>query len=264
VRLKVVKGRQWGDRSEQQPYFYGWQGQLSLSAPKEILDSIVLPIVKFAASVGGVGRGWRRPLHIFHMNNGNAAARGTLLKMTHRVTPQGGESRTVAYELAAKPEKWGELYDNWRSAAKKQWGERVTVDYKNPQAEVFSPKTCAIYAVPGPVEEPIDGQDLEWLENNGLDTRGEGMDLVYEENPPQRYKRNPDLGGNAANGNPHCSWVSIKRIGLRNQQEGTNCQEVVCLFMGGQTPTANHVRSRFLKDLSQISGGTHLFGVKPS
>jgi CRISPR-associated protein Cmr6 len=33
--------------------------------------------------------------------------------------------------------------------------------------------------------------------------------------------------------------------------------------MGGQTPNANHVRSRFLCDLKNINGNVHLFGVQP-
>ncbi len=39
-------------------------GSIELSAPEHILDEIILPIVKIAVRVGGVGRGWRRPLHI--------------------------------------------------------------------------------------------------------------------------------------------------------------------------------------------------------
>lgn len=90
------------------------------------------------------------------------------------------------------------------------------------------------------------------------------MDLIYQNNENQRYKRNPDLGGNAAGGgNGHCSWVSIKRVNIPNIQEETKCQEIVCLFMGGQTPNANHVRSRFLRDLKNINGNVHLFGVQP-
>lgn len=57
--------------------------------------------------------------------------------------------------------------------------------------------------------------------------------------------------------------MSIRRIKIPNKQEKTECQEIVCLFMGGQTPTSNHVRSRFLRDLSSMSGAVYLFGVQP-
>ncbi|MHC5831442.1 MAG: hypothetical protein ACYT04_89630, partial [Nostoc sp.] len=56
--------------------------------------------------------------------------------------------------------------------------------------------------------------------------------------------------------------VSIKRVNIRNIQEDTDCQEMVCLFMGGQTPNSNHVRSRFLLDLKNMTGAVHLFGVQ--
>ena len=47
------------------------------------------------------------------------------------------------------------------------------------------------------------------------------------------------------------------------QFQKTKCQEIICLFMGGETPNANHVRSRFLRDLKNINGNVHLFGVQP-
>jgi CRISPR-associated protein Cmr6 len=260
VRLRVSVEEIESD--DQHPRFYGWKGQITLSAPKEILNSIILPIVRVAVSVGGVGRGWRRPLHIFHMNNGNAAARGTYLKFMHKkkVVDQW---KTVPYSLSTKPDHWSKLYTDWRSAVKAQWGDRVIEGYNNPAAEVFSPQSCAVYVLPGPNEEPVDWNDMEWLETDSERTRGKGMGLVYKTGAPQNYKRNPELGGNAGNGGAYCSWVSVKRIGVPNQAEGTECQEVVCLFMGGQTAGANHVRSRFLKDLSITAGQTHLFGVTP-
>ena len=90
------------------------------------------------------------------------------------------------------------------------------------------------------------------------------MYLIYQERSPRNYKRNSDLGGNAAGGgNAHCSWVSIRRINIPNRQENTECQEIVCLFMGGQIPTSNHVRPRFLRDLSSMNSAVHLFGVQP-
>lgn len=45
-----------------------------------------------------------------------------------------------------------------------------------------------------------------------------------------------------------------------------DCQEIVCLFMGGQLPESNDIRdirSRFLQDLNQMEGKVHLFGVQP-
>ncbi|PHM05637.1 hypothetical protein [Nostoc sp. 'Peltigera malacea cyanobiont' DB3992] len=84
----------------------------------------------------------------------------------------------------------------------------------------------------------------------------------YQQNSRQNYKRNPDIGGNAGAGNAYCSWVSIKRVNIRNIQEDTDCQEIVCLFMGGQTPNSHHVRSHFLRDLKKMSGAVHLFGVQ--
>ena len=89
------------------------------------------------------------------------------------------------------------------------------------------------------------------------------MHLIYQEKAPRNYKRNPDIGGNAANSNPHCSWASIKRINIPNKEIGVKCQEIVCLFMGGQLPESNDIRSRFLQDLNQMEGKVHLFGVNP-
>jgi CRISPR-associated protein Cmr6 len=80
VRLRMIQGKTWGEKSDKQPIFYTSKGKLEISAPRDILNKIILPIVKFAVTVGGVGRGWRRPLHIFKMNNGQAAARGTHLR----------------------------------------------------------------------------------------------------------------------------------------------------------------------------------------
>jgi len=268
VRLQMIQGDLWEEFSNQYPRFYGWKGQVALTAPKDILNSIILPIVKFAVSVGGVGRGWRRPLHVFHMNNGNAAARGTYLSLTHKVKVRDSdELKTRSYSLSVKPADWSKQYDDWRTAVKAQWSDRVAPGYNNPLAEVFSPQTCAVYVLPGPSQEPADWKDMEWIEKKAVNTRGDGMEMVYrtlQGNPPRNYKRNRDLGGSAGNGGAYCSWVSVKRINVPNQAEGTECQEVVCLFMGGQTSQANHVRSQFLKDLSTTPGQTHLFGVVPN
>ncbi|MFM6272487.1 MAG: RAMP superfamily protein, partial [Dolichospermum sp.] len=88
VRLQMIQGKPWEERSENQPSFYLWKGKLQISAPKDILNKIILPIIRFAVMVGGVGRGWRRPLHIFCMNNGRAASRGTQLILTHKLQDQ--------------------------------------------------------------------------------------------------------------------------------------------------------------------------------
>ncbi|MBW4497944.1 MAG: hypothetical protein KME26_33770 [Oscillatoria princeps RMCB-10] len=266
VRLQMVKSKTWGERSENEPYFYGWRGQLLVSAPEDILNKIILPIIRFAVSVGGVGRGWRRPLHIFHMNNGRKAARGTHLSLTHQVPNKtAGQEKTEKYRLFPNPEIWDNAYQSWLAAVREKWPNRVAQGANRQlAAEVFSPATCAVYAVPGPVQEPVDRQNIRWDETDAQATRGDGMDLIYQDNPPRRYKRNRDLGGDAAGGgNAHCSWASIKRVNVPNKVEDTDCQEIVCLFMGGQTPESNHIRSRFLGDLGKINGAVRLFGVQP-
>jgi CRISPR-associated protein Cmr6 len=257
VRLQMTKGSNcWGQRSDNLPPFYAWKGKLQLSAPSEILNKIILPVIRFAVMVGGVGRGSRRPLHIFNNDNGYSAARGAHLKLTHQV-----KSDTKSFGLPLNPEKWNEAYQNWLTAVRLKWPNRVNIGINNQQAwEIFSPTTCAVYVVPGPNYEPMDTTNIEWQETNPLDTRGDGMELIYR----PTYKRKIDVGGNAAGGgNSHCSWVSIKRVNIPHGEEDTDCQEVVCLFMGGKTADPNHLRSRFLRELSNISGAVHLFGVKP-
>jgi CRISPR-associated protein Cmr6 len=265
VRLQMIQGKPWEARSKNQPSFYLWKGKLQISAPKDILNKIILPIIRFAVMVGGVGRGWRRPLHIFCMDRGYKAARGTHLILTHKVKDQNtGEPKSKNFGLPLDSSTWTKAYSDWVTEARNHWQDRVSTNNRNIKAEVFSPTTCAIYVVPGPDENPIDVNSLEWENVDAVDTRGDGMDLIYHHNHPQNYKRNPDLGGNAAGGgNGHCSWASIKRVNIPNIQEKTNCQEIVCLFMGGQTPNATHVRSRFLRDLRNIQGSVHLFGVQP-
>lgn len=282
VRLRMYKGNIWGEESDNSPYFYNWKGRLEVSAPKEILD-ILVPIIRFAVTVGGVARGWRRPLHIFHMNNnGHAAARGCHLIMSHQIpNKKTGKWEKKPFRLPPKTEIWTQIYNDWLQKIKIKWANRVDTN-ANQQlaAEVFSPKTCAIYVVPGPSDEPLDLDvgNIYWLETNAENTRGDGMNLVYKD----IYKRNPDIGGDAAGGgNSSCSWASIKRINIPNTEEDTECQEIVCLFMGGQKPSSNHVlqkqqsqqlqlpkktlgyRSQFLQDLSEISGAVNLFGVQP-
>jgi CRISPR-associated protein Cmr6 len=263
VKVRMIPGLDtWGEISSNQPDFYVWEGKLEVTAPKEILNKIILPIIRFAVSAGGVGRGWRRPLHIFHMNNGRAAPRGSHLIIRHQVRNQEGIWQTKTFSLPPKPEIWTSTYNKWLEAVRSRWANRIIPNANQSlEAEVFSPHTCAVYAVPGPDANPIDENDFEWLETNAEETRGEGMHLIYQQTPPRNYKRNPDIGGDAANGNAHCSWASIKRINIASQEIETDCQEIVCLFMGGQSPQSNHIRSRFLRDLNGIEGAVNLFGV---
>ncbi|MCW5317247.1 RAMP superfamily protein [Nostoc sp. KVJ3] len=261
VKIRMIPGIEiWGDRSSNQPYFYVWEGKLQVTAPSEILNKIILPIIRFAVSTGGVGRGWRRPLHIFHMNNGYPATRGSHLVIKHQVPNREGLLQKRTLSLPLNPESWTSIYDNWLTAVRSQWANRININANQSlEGEIFSPRTCAVYAVPGSETNPIDENDFEWLETDAVETRGEGMHLIYERN----YKRNPDIGGNAANGNPNCSWASIKRVNIPSQEIEVDCQEIVCLFMGGQSPQSNHIRARFLQDLNQIEGKVHLFGVSP-
>ncbi|MBW4629036.1 MAG: RAMP superfamily protein [Brasilonema octagenarum HA4186-MV1] len=254
VRLQMFRGKTWGKESDEQPTFYVWKGELVISAPRDILNKIILPIIRFAVMVGGVGRGWRRPLHIFWMEKRNSdeeASRGTYLTLKHEEV----ESKRILFGLPSKAETWNKLYQDWLKAVQSRWSNRFAPG-NNCNAEVFSPKSCAIYIVPGSQKEPVDFANYKWEDIDAEDTRGKGMNLIYS--PP--YKRNPDVGGNAAGGgNAHCSWVSIKRIPIK--AEGT--KEIVCLFMGGETPNSDHVRSHFLNDLAKMTGAVHLFGVQP-
>jgi CRISPR-associated protein Cmr6 len=277
VRSQMIKGEIWGDRSANKPYFYTWKGQLQISAPKDILNKIILPIIRFAVVVGGLGHGWRRPLHIFNMKlkdkrtgetREKPSSRGTHLILTHQVqSSKIHEVETKRISLPLNESSWNTAYRDWLDAVQSQWSNQVTVGINQQQPwEIFSPLTCAVYAVPGPDAEPVSAKQnlFEWKETNGEETRGDGMYLIYKETHPRNYKRNPELGGNAASGdNAHCSWASIKRVNIPNSQEKTGCQEIVCLFMGGQQPNSNHVRSRFLKDLENCYGSVHLFGVQP-
>ncbi|MEA5537025.1 RAMP superfamily CRISPR-associated protein [Crocosphaera sp. XPORK-15E] len=263
VRLEVIKSTTWGKSSNHQPRFYTWKGKLKIIAPKDILNNLILPIIKFAVSVGGVGRGWRRPLHIFQINNRHNAARGCDLKLLHKARPKPiEEPRLISYILSPnKPENWSNTYQKLLDTFQDHWPNRITIG-ANPdlQAEVFSPTTCAIFAVAGPVDNPIDESEQTWdFIRSNSETRGEGMNLIYQD----KYKRKTDVGGNAGQGNAHCSWVSIRRVKVPHKTENTNCQEIVCLFMGGKSSNPNHLRSQFLKDLSQRSGASLLFGYSP-
>jgi len=286
VRLRQSLRKNQPVRTTTRPEFYIWQGQLSLAAPDGILQEIVLPIVRFAISVGGVGRGWRRPLHLFQMKIRDRrtgeekffpAARGTHLIMT-RYNPI--KNKTFQYHIPPDPEHWSQLYNQWSTAVYKQWSSYCEKDIEahlkqNPlRAEIFSPKTCAVYVVPGTLENPLDIPNKDWtLDRNqplpSTDTHGDGLYLVYRDTQDRRYKRNPELGGNAAQGGnqrSHCSWVSIRRIDTPNQIVDTACQEVVCLFMGDWNQNSNSyhpVRVKFLQDLDSLtgdSGAERLFG----
>ncbi|ANV85874.1 RAMP superfamily protein (plasmid) [Picosynechococcus sp. PCC 7003] len=264
VSIKMKPGNIWGDRSSNQPRFFRWSGKLEIHAPRDILP-IILPIVRVAASVGGVGRGWRRPLHIFLMNNNRPAARGSFLKLTHRRQDQAsGQWKTQKYLLPPhQPQTWQNIYQSWLDKVRDKWGERLQIGVNDHlEAEVFSPTTCSVYLLPGPDAEPVDFQDLKWQEQRAVETRGDAMYLMYQENRPRNYKRNPALGGSAGGGGAHCSWVSIRRYGFPhpNQEIRTACTEVACLFLGGAQNQQNHVRSRFLRDLQRAEGSIHLFG----
>jgi len=262
VRLQMIQGGKWGERSENSPNFYLWKGTLQISAPTDILNRIILPIIRFAVMVGGVGRGWRRPLHIFHMQNGNAASRGTHLILNHKlINRTTKQEETKSFGLPLNTTAWTQAYSDWLTAVQGRWNNKVSTNNHNIQAEVFSPNTCAIYVVPGPDSKPIETSPVKWQQPNDAEgTRGDGMSLIYQPN----YKRKQDLGGNAGSGgSAYCSWASIKRVNIPHTEEQTDCQEVVCLFMGGQLPNSTHLRSHFLRDLGKIQGSIHLFGVQP-
>jgi CRISPR-associated protein Cmr6 len=256
--------------------FYTWKGQLKLSAPEEILQKIILPVVQCAVTVGGLGRGWRRPLHIFVLTTPRGswpAARGSHLALTHRIKDQRSNSlKTVGFNVSLKPTDWDQVYQNWLEAAQDKWPERIQIGINDHlEAEVFSPRTVAIYALPGPKTDPLDKQKNTWAGTDPISTRGEGMNLIYQDQHPRNYKRHPDLGGNAAQGEVgRCSWVSIRRLKIPHTLKQTDCQEIVCLFMGEQDSDPQHIkfeqaniRTRFLRDLHSTKGSTHLFGLQP-
>jgi len=269
VRINMNEGKVWGDKSSESPDFYVWHGNLVVTAPKDILINIILPIIRFAVMTGGVGRGWRRPLHIFEMEipqkdkDGKKigvkhikASRGCHMIMMHKVkTKDSQQIESKPFGLPLASEEWHKLYDKWLEAAKSRWDNRVKEKILPINAEVFSPKTCAVYIVPSPKSEPVDRQKCNWSIKRPTETRGEGMNLIYQ----PKYKRKSDVGGDAAGGgNAHCSWVSIKRVNIPNQEQETNCQEIVCLFLGEE----NNLRSQFHRDLVQIDDSRYLFGMR--
>ncbi|MDX2273549.1 MAG: RAMP superfamily protein [Cyanobacteriota bacterium] len=270
ARLEIIKGDPWGIKSDNSPTFYEWNGELKIEAPLEILMGILFPIIRVAVMTGGVGRGWRRPLHLFMMERGDrppiSASRGSHLTLDLKIK---NEFKKVG--ISVDPAKWEELYQEWYQKVERLWPQRLLRGYQNLTCEAFSPNSCAVFAVPGPESDPIDlsnskdseDSKLRWVNPDDVEsTRGDGMGLVYQKNQQRDYKRNPDLGGNAAHGDAHCSWVSIRRHKIRHKQAGIDCQEVVCLFMGGVQAGGQHVRARFLDDLTRMSDSLHLFGLK--
>lgn len=313
VRVQLLPreaGQPWGELSKQSnnsPDFYVWKGQIQISAPQDILEPILLPIIKIAISVGGVGRGWRRPLHFFIKKTKDGRRTLKFSRGTHLILTKTGELNP--YQISLDADQWDSLYIEWSKYVRSKWRKHGKPN--NLSAEVFSRETCAIYAVPGPIVEPIDfdgtqsnqgpqqssnslamaraprpgqrssnsaaanneaqrSQTVQWVTTNSIETRGQGMNLIYstrDSQPPRNYKGNPQLGGKAAGGpkSSFCSWASIRRIDNPNPKIKTQCQEIVCLFMGGVNPKLEpeHVRSQFLHDLAQIPGSAHLFGQQP-
>jgi len=248
--------------STKQPKFFTWRGEFTVSGPENLVDDIVMPVIKFAATCGGVGRGWRRPLHVFLDRSGRARSRGSHLVLARlRTDPVTNESKKTRLELPLDSTAWNSSYDNWLSKVQKYWSNRV-IPCQNPPAEAFSPKSCSVYLLLGPAENPIDRPQNDWFksyQNDSLATRGDGMSLVYR----NQYKNKVDLGGDAANGNSHCSWVSIRRLDRSNSTLEVKCQEIVCLFMGGVTSAQQgKLRYKFLQDLQNQEKSIHLFGMK--
>jgi CRISPR-associated protein Cmr6 len=254
VRLRVTIDRM--DPSRNTPKFYRWMGSFEISAPTDILDEIILPIIKIAVRVGGVGRGWRRPLHRFILETKAGGkfdtARGCHIELTRSRSVSERESRAdvVTNQTPTKLDRAGSdlnlIHDVFRAAVISNWGDRYREHPSIINAEVFSPTTCAVYLVPEPYQNPIDPKTLTWINCETTATRGRGMELIYQ----PKYKRQADVGGKTS----ACSWVSIKRVnGIKPEDL---CQEVVCIFMGNQ----NTLRSDFLADLARIPGAVRLFG----
>ena len=280
VRLRVTIDRI--DPSRNTPKFYRWIGSFEISAPMNILDEIILPAIKIAIRVGGVGRGWRRPLHRFILETKAGGkfdtARGCHIELTRSrsVSVRVGvgvasacaeasrreasacaerESRAevVTNLTPSKLDKAGNdlnlIYEVFREAVINNWLDRYRDNIPSIDAEVFSPSTCAVYRVPEPYQNPLDPKTLTWIQCETTATRGRGMELIYQ----PKYKRQADVGGETS----ACSWVSIKRVNGAKPED--LCQEVVCIFMGNQ----NKLRSDFLADLAKIPGAVRLFGREP-
>lgn len=243
VRLRVTIDRM--DPSRNTPKFYRWMGSFEISAPTHILNEIILPAIKIAVRVGGIGRGWRRPLHRFILEAKNSdTARGCHLELTR------SRAEVVTNSTPTKLDKAGSdlnlIYDVFRAAVINNWHDRYREHPSTIDAEVFSPTTCSVYLVPEPYQNPIDPKTLTWTQGKTTATRGRGMELIYQ----PKYKRKEEVGGDKSK----CSWVSIRRVNGAKTED--LCQEVVCIFMGSQ----NILRSDFLADLAKIPGATRLFG----
>ena len=246
VRLRVTIDRM--DPSRNTPKFYRWMGSFEISAPTNILDEIILPIIKIAVRVGGVGRGWRRPLHRFILETQAGGkfdtARGCHLDLTRSRADTTTNLTPTKLDLAGNDLNL--IYDVFRAAVISNWHDRYRENIPSINAEVFSPITCAVYLVPEPYQNPIDPKTLTWIQGETTATRGRGMELIYQ----PKYKRQADVGGKTS----ACSWVSIKRVNGAKSEDV--CQEVVCIFIGNQ----NTLRSDFLTDLAKIPGAICLFG----
>ena len=254
IRLQMNRGSAWGEESEEGRFqrFYKWQGSIKLTAPTEILNKVVLPVLRVAVRVGGVGRGWRRPLHKFVMKNEQEAARGSHLLITHKIkNPATQEMETKAFGVSLQKNAFGKLYEDWKVFIRQRWSDLYSVQHQV-DAEVFSPTSCAIYRVNGPDSDPIDTESLSWAVSRTVATRGDGMKQIYK----PVYKGKPEVGGAAGAGTAHCSWVSIRRI----KQSPEQFDEVVCIFMG----KPNSLRRSFLKELAQLDDAVHLFGCTPT
>jgi CRISPR-associated protein Cmr6 len=256
VRLRVTIDRM--DPSRNTPKFYRWMGSFEISAPTHILDEIILPVIKIAVRVGGIGRGWRRPLHRFILETKAGGkfdtARGCHIELTRSRSVSERESRSevATNSTHTKLDKAGSdlslIYAVFRDAVIDNWYDRYREHPSIINAEVFSPTTCAVYQVPEPYQNPIDPKTLTWIQGETTATRGRGMESIYQ----PKYKRQADVGGKTS----ACSWVSIKRVNGAKPED--ICKEVVCIFMGSQ----NTLRSDFLADLAKIPSAICLFGRK--
>lgn len=259
VRIELIEESPWGMESQTGGFagFYYWKGRFKITAPKTTLREIIIPILRFAVMVGGLGRGWRRPLHLFRipkgLRKGELASRGSNLKVTHRVK-KNKEWIERPFGLAPEFEEWKKLYDRWSDAVHQQWRDRHQMQPNDElNAEIFSPYHCAVFMVPGEVHNPIDPEAMDWITVETVDTRGKGVELIYK----SQYKGKPDVGGRAGDGKASCSWVSIKSLKGKNGQK-----EMVCLFLGRTEIDHENLRFQFLQELANISGSSHVFGVK--
>lgn len=254
VRLRVEIDKNKNARkvteSSNNPKFYKWTGSLKLSAPEHILNEIILPIIEIAGRLGGVGRGWRRPLHRFILET----------KYGNTDTARGCH---LALSIDLDDKDLNKIYDDWKNSVQKYWKYPYQLDL-NIKAEIFSPHTCAVYKVTSSNKNPIDPKTLKWMPGETTDTRGKGMELIYH----PAYKKKYNVGGNLSS----CSWVSIKRVDGSEPEDP--CQEIVCIFMSKMDSSAEKkyakrddkplLRSQFLADLAKIPGAIHLFGRKPT